>query len=164
VDDDGAIADVDFSALRSSGQREPLERTDLVLSGVGQIVIDLDTTGGMTLEAKKQYKDCIRKYAIALAREASRLEEGERAKNLEKPEITATMVTKADDFILNPPVDDPSKSATVLVAQAVAFILAILTLIFGATLHSYWQWTVACLCGIMARVAQVYALFSVRRR
>jgi hypothetical protein len=164
VDDDAAIADVGLPVFRGSEQRESLETTEYILASSGQIVIDLDTTGGMTSEARKQYRDCIRKYALALAREASRLEEAERAKNLEKPEITATMVTKADDYILNPPVDDASRSMTVLVAQALAFILAILTPIFGATLHSYWQWTVACFCGIMALVAQVYALFSVRRR
>jgi hypothetical protein len=129
-----------------------------------QIIIDLDITGGMTDTACGHYKDCIVKFASALAREASRLEEADRAEDVKKPEITATMVVKANDLIRHPPVDVPPTSIHILVAQAVAFAAAMLTPIFGSALHSPWQWTITVLCGILAVVAQVFAIVAVRRR
>jgi hypothetical protein len=135
-----------------------------IADGNAQIVIDPDIIGGMTDTACERYKDCIVKFAGALAREASRLEEADRAEDVEKPEITATMVVKANDFIRHPPSSAPLATIPILTAQAVAFATAMLTPIFGAALHSAWQWTVTIICGILALVAQIFAIVAVRRR
>jgi hypothetical protein len=129
-----------------------------------QVVIDLDVIGGMTDSACKRYKECILKFASALAREASRLEEADRAEDLDKPEITTTMVVKANNLIRHPPIQRPQTSIPILVAQALAFATAMLTPIFGANLHSKWQWTATFLCGIMATASEVFAIVAVRRR
>jgi hypothetical protein len=128
------------------------------------LYINLDILGGMTESAKDGYRDCIAKYASALAREASRLEEAERAENLDKQEITTTMVVKADDLLRHPPSADATATISILAAQAVSFAAAIVTPIFGADLHSSWQWTVTITCGIIAVISQVYAIIAVRRR
>jgi hypothetical protein len=131
---------------------------------IGQIIIDLDIIGGMTETACERYRDCIVKFAGALAREASRLEEADRAEDVDKPEITTTMVVKANDLIRHPIIDPPSPRIVIIIAQAVAFAAAMLTPIFGSNLHSDWQWTVTVLCGILAVVAQIFAIIAVRRR
>ena len=168
VEDDAALASVDASSLVSNlGQHQTSSNPNQNGSSTGnkhQIVIEPDMSGGMSDAACGQYKDCVGKFASALAREASRLEEAARAKELDMPEITATMVAKANDLLRNPPVGQASTRIPALLAQAVAFVGAMLTPIFGVTLHSYWQWTVAVTCGIIACAAQVYAIFSVRRR
>ncbi len=129
-----------------------------------QLVIELDIIDGMSDNARERYKECITKFAGALAREASRLEEADRAEDCDKPEITTTMVVKANDLIRHPSIDRASVSIPILVAQALSFVAAILTPIFGAELHSAWQWTVTVLCGIIALVSQVFAIVTVRRR
>jgi len=167
VEDDAALVSVDVSSeVGNVGQRQtssaPIPNGSSASSDQ-QIIIELDISGGMSDTACKQYKECVSKFASALAREASRLEEAARAKELNMPEITATMVAKADDLLRNPPASQASTRIPTLAAQAVAFVGAMLTPIFGATLHSYWQWTVAVTCGIIAIAAQVYAIFSARR-
>lgn len=166
-DDDAVSASVDVPRSRAGRKREISSLTADAAQQVdnfGQIIIDLDIIGGMTETACERYKDCIVRFAGALAREASRLEEADRAEDVEKPEITTTMVVKANDLIRHPPIDRPPTSIRILIAQAVAFAAAMLTPIFGANLHSVWQWTVTVLCGIIAVIAQIFAIIAVRRR
>ena len=131
---------------------------------ITQIVISSDIIGGMSDTACERYQDCIMRFANALAREASRLEEADRAEDVDKPEITATMVAKANEIVRYPLIDPPQASIAIQSAQAVAFAAAMVTPIFGANLHSKWQWTITFLCGILALVSQIYAIVAVRRR
>jgi hypothetical protein len=129
-----------------------------------QMLINLDTMGGMSETACERYKDCIIRFAGALARETSRLEEADRAEDVDKPEITATMVAKANELIRHPPIDPSSSGVSILASQAVAFAAAMVTPILGGYLHSPWQWTITVLCGILALSSQLFAIVAVRRR
>jgi hypothetical protein len=168
VEDENAVsASVDVPVSRTGEQPDShASSVNAVTPGndSAHIVLDGDILGGMSDRACERYKDCIVKFAGSLAREASRLEEADRAEEVDKPEITATMIVKANDIIRNPPTIRPPTSIPTLIAQAVAFTAALLTPIFGADLHSDWQWTVTVLCGIIAVVAQVFAIIAVRRR
>ena len=167
MEDDAAPASVAVSSVaHNGGQHLPSSglNQDGSLASNSHLIVEVDISGGMSDTACKQYKESIEKFASALAREASRLEEADRAKELDMPEITATMVAKANELLRNPPVDRSGTRISFLLAQASAFVFAMLTPIFGATLHSYWQWTVAVTCGIIASAAQIYAIFSVRRK
>ena len=167
MEDDATGSSPDVSAPEDGERRLVLPRSELEQHGSpandSQNAIELDMSGGMSDAAREQFKECVKKYGSALAREASRLEEAGREEGL-VPEITATMVAKANDYLRNPPVGQASLRVPALVSQILAFVGAILTPIFGATLHSYWQWALAVVCGVMASIAQGYAIFSVRRK
>jgi hypothetical protein len=126
--------------------------------------IELEMLSGMTPSAVEHYKQCVTKYAEALAREASRLEEAQRAEEIGGPEITTTMVVKANDVLRRPRVNDPTTKVPVAVAQITSLMAGIVTPIFGANLHSIWQWTVTFACGIIAVAGQVYVALVVRRK
>lgn len=126
--------------------------------------IELDMLHGMTASAIDHYKICVTKYAEALAREVSRLEEAQRAEEIRKPEITTTMVVKANDVLRHPRNNDPTAKVPVIIAQIVSLLAVIVTPIFGANLHSIWQWTVTISCGIMALAGQAYVALVVRRK
>jgi hypothetical protein len=167
VEDEAVSARLGVPPPQSGQQLDPAGQT-IDPAAVGgdnaQIIIDLDIISGMTESACEHYKGCIFKFAGALAREASRLEEADRAEDIDIPEITATMVVKANDLIRHPPVERTQTSIPILIAQALAFAAAMLTPIFGSNLHSKWQWTVTILCGILATASEVFAIIAVRRR
>ena len=129
-----------------------------------QLLLNVDSTGGMSEAAYLRYKECIVKFASALAREASRLEEADRAEDIDRPEITATMVVKANELIRHPPSTDTSPGTYIIAAQALSFAAAMLTPIFGSELHSVWQWVVTIICGTVALASQIFAIIAVRRR
>jgi hypothetical protein len=119
---------------------------------------------GMTESAVGRFSECVLKFAAALAREASRLEEADRAEDVRKPEITMTMVVKANNLIRHPAIEGDSAKAAITIAQITAIAATIVTPIFGANLHSLWQWTATIGCGILALVSQAYAIFAARRK
>lgn len=123
-----------------------------------ELRLKLDIITGMSDAAKLRYKDCILKFAKTVAREASRIELADRADDADKPEITASMVSKADDSVRSPPSNASRLSIRVVTAQALAFAMAILTPIFGSELHSKWQWTITIICAIIALGSELYAL------
>lgn len=129
-----------------------------------QVHIELDMLSGMTSSAVEHYKGCIMKFAEALAREASRLEEAQRAEEIRKPEITTTMIVKANDVLRRPRSNDPTTKIPVIVAQITSLLAVIVTPIFGANLHSIWQWTATFACGIIALAGQAYVALVVRRK
>jgi hypothetical protein len=126
--------------------------------------LELDMLSGMTPSAAEHYKICITKYAEALAREASRLEEAQRAEDIHGPEITTTMVAKANEVLRRPRGNDPTTKIPVITAQMVSLLAGTATPIFGANLHSIWQWTATFACGIIAVAGQVYVALVVRRK
>lgn len=138
------------------------------ISGVSahdyKLHIALDMLSGMTDSAVEHYKGCITKFAEALAREASRLEEAQRAVEVRKPEITTTMIVKANDVLRRPRSNDPTTKIPVIIAQITSLLAVIVTPIFGANLHSIWQWTATFACGIMALAGQAYVALVVRRK
>ncbi len=155
------------SALLGSGITTSSPQSDeLVNSGKvkAKVEINIDILNGMTRVAAENYKECVSKFASALAREASRLEQDDRAIDIEEPEVTATMVLKANDLLRNPRIEPPKLSITMIIAQVIAFSFGILTPIFGSELHSIWQWTVTIACGIIAVAAQTYAIVAAVRR
>ena len=130
------------------------------------LLVTLDILGGMTESAKKQYKDCIKRFGAALAREASRLEEADRPEEIDKPEITTAMIVKANDLLRHPASDSSTSSIRAIVSQTTSFGLAIATPItFGANLPAPWHWTTTVASGILAVASQVYAtILTVRRK
>jgi hypothetical protein len=145
----------------AASQPDPDEQTDIGTS----ILLNLDILSGLSDSARIHYKECIKKFASALAREASRLEEADRAEEADKPEITTTMVVKANDLLRRPPSNDATSSISTVLAQTASFGLGIMTpIIFGAGLPSPWQWTTTIICGILAVICQTYAIVVVRRR
>lgn len=130
----------------------------------GTISLRLNIPDGATQNVLEHYKKCVAAFAKDLSWETSRLEMDQRAKTIDKPEITATMVDKANEAIRSPPAEKTPLSIPLLVAQLVSFAAAIMTPIFGAALHSRWQWTVAIGCGILALACQTYVVISIAVR
>lgn len=127
--------------------------------------IELVHPGGMSSAASDQFTRCVKDFGMALARETSRLEEAERAESIQEPEITATMVIKANEQVRNPNPDVPAPVPPgPLAAQIVALPAAILAGIFGSHLNSDWQWLTMVIAFVLAVIAQGYAIIALRRR
>lgn len=62
---------------------------------------------GATPAAIERYKQSVRKFAVALTRETSRLEEAHRIDDEGIVEITTSMVATANELIRNPPQQEP---------------------------------------------------------
>jgi hypothetical protein len=165
VEEKGTYPAVEVPAPPSGEQLEaqPTAASDLAAEGA-RIVIDLEILGGMSTNAHNKYKVCVKKFASSLAREASRLEEEDRAEDVDRPEITTSMVIKANELIRRPPAVRVPTSIPLIAAQSMAFVMAMLTPIFGATLHSAWQWTATIVCGIIALTSQIFAIVAARRK
>jgi hypothetical protein len=114
--------------------------------------------------AADHFGSCVRQYALDLLRETSRLEEAARAKSIARPEITTTMVINADDAVRHALDSRESLPIPILLAQSLAFTTAIIASVSGAYLHSWLQWILTGLFGLIAASSQVYALFAVRRK
>ncbi|MEU8337915.1 hypothetical protein [Micromonospora tulbaghiae] len=129
------------------------------------MTIELLVPSGMTEAATERFAACINDFGLALSRETSRLEEAERADVVESPEITATMVIKANDEVRNPrQEEEPPVPPWPLVAQILAFAAAIFSGVFGSYLNSLWQWGAMILCAVVGIAAQGYAIVALRRR
>jgi hypothetical protein len=143
-----------FTANRSL-VRDPDQRVNI------EIVIP----GGMTEPAVERFAACVNDFSLALSRETSRLEEAERADVVDAPEITATLVVKANEEVRNPRQEPEQQiSAWVLFAQIVAFAAAMFAGIFGSYLHSLWQWSALVGCAVLGIASQTYAILALRRR
>lgn len=168
MEHDATPADVGTSAPGAGDPRETAEQVPDT-SGTSaiahtQLHVKLDMLSGMTPSAVEHYKVCVTRYAEALARETSRLEEAQRAEDIHRPEITTTMVAKANEVLRRPRGIDPTTRGPVIIAQITSLLAGIVTPIFGANLHSIWQWTVTFTCGIIAVAGQVYVALVVRRK
>jgi hypothetical protein len=146
------------------------ESTQLGLPGSSPQDVDqcvelrVTVPGGMTAGAVEHFATCVDRFALDLSRETSRLEEAARAKSIDKPEITSTMVIDADQAVRNSLTSKSVVPTRVLIAQALAFATGILAPISGAYLHSWLQWVLTSLFGVIAIAAQTYAIFALRRR
>jgi hypothetical protein len=163
---DGGSADTGVSVPAPGSHDVTLDATAAEESDENaNLLVNLDILAGMTESATTRYRDCVKKFAAALGREASRLEEADRAEEIDKPEITTTMVVKANDLLRHPPSNNVVSSIPVIVAQTVSFGLAIATpIIFGVGLPPVWHWTATAMSGILAVASQVYAILAVRRK
>lgn len=130
----------------------------------GRTQIEIAVINGMTKGAVKCYEECVAKYASALALEASRLEQADRAEDISDPEITASMVMKSNDYLRHRQNVQAKVSILEIIFQVVAFGAAIVTPIFGASLHSVWQWTAAFGSGIIAMGSELYVILAAVRR
>jgi hypothetical protein len=72
----------------------------------------------MSAHAAEQFEKCVRRYSDDLEREVSRIEAGERATGVDQPEITSTMVLKADRFLRSDPADSVPRRSRVAVVLA----------------------------------------------
>lgn len=145
---------------------QPAERPGPGLSRSVERSVQLPLTvpGGMTEGAVDHFAQCVHRFALDLARETSRLEEGERANTLDDPEITTTMVVKANDAVRNPLSTSAQPTLAVAVFQLVAFSFGILAAIAGAYLHSWQQWLLTSFFALIAVSAEVFSIFTLRRR
>ncbi|MCW3813568.1 hypothetical protein ONA91_03720 [Micromonospora sp. DR5-3] len=142
-----------------SGHRIPSKEPDR------RVNIEIWVPGGMTEQAMHRYAACVNEFSMALSRETSRLEEAERADVVDAPEITATMVVKANDEVRNPRRDpDPPIPPWAMVAQLAAFTAAMFAGVFGSYLNSRWQWWSFIGCAVIGVLAQGYAIAALRRR
>jgi hypothetical protein len=159
--------DNDFDAISSRPQGgDDVETTQEAETGITfQKLRNTDIYAGMTTSAQDEFERCVTKFARALAREASRLEEANRAEDVIKAEIVASMVVNANEVLRRPRSEEPKASAFITVAQAASFALAIATpIVFGAGLPTPYQWTATVACGILAVASQIYAIVKVRRK
>jgi hypothetical protein len=74
------------------------------------------------------------------------------------------MVIDANEVVRQPVRMREQLRISVVVAQSVAFTSAIVAPISGAYLHSWLQWLLTSIFGLIATSAQVYALLAMRRR
>jgi len=150
------------AATPATGRIEPLS-TNLQPS----VTIDLDILSGMTEPAIVKYKDAVRRFGQSLARETSRLEEAQRAEGIDNPEVTATMVVKANDALRNPPkTEEPTSRRSYMLTQTAAFAFGIGTpVVFSVSaLHGAWHWVTTLLCGAAAVGFYIYSYVIVRRK
>lgn len=144
-----------YSFPRGVSHREPNRR----------VTIEIFIPSGMTEAATQRFAECVNDFGLALSRETSRLEEAERADAVDGPEITTTMVIKANEEVRNPrQEEEPPIPPWPLVAQIIAFAAAMFAGVFGSYLNSRWQWVAMILCSVIGIVAQGYAIVALRRR
>jgi hypothetical protein len=125
------------------------------------IDLQLAAPEGLSDQARKHFADCIRRFAADLDRKASGVEDAERAPGIDDPEITTTMVDKANEQLRNPPgVDTPLRR----IAVFAAFAFAMFTPIAGEYLHSRSQWLLMIVSGFIALLAEVYAIVMPGRK
>lgn len=160
--------DNDFDAVPSppqgdGGAPEPAQAEE---TGINlQNLLNTDICVGMTGAARRVFDRCVTRYGLALARESSRLEEANRAEDVIKAEITATMVVNANDVLRPPRNYEQKASIFVTFALVTSFALAIATpIVFATGLTGPWRWTATSACGILAVAGQLYAIVKVRRK
>jgi hypothetical protein len=119
---------------------------------------------GISDLASGHFREFVFRFALDLSREASRLEEEKRVKGIDDPEVTTSMVVNANDVVRNPSAAGSQPKADVVIAQAVAFVLAISTGIAGAYLHSVFHWILTIGLGLIALGAQAYSIATPLRR
>jgi hypothetical protein len=122
------------------------------------IYLQTQVPAGLSKQARNQFADCILRFAADLDRKTSRLEDAERAAGIDDPEITPTMVAKANERLRNSP------GRIVVFAHLLAFAFAMLTPIAGAYLHAGAQWLLTIAFGFTALLAEAYAVVMPGRK
>ncbi|MFE3290573.1 hypothetical protein [Rhodococcus sp. NPDC059234] len=104
--------------------------------------LQIQVTGlpGLSGPAAVRLSELIQSFADEVAREASRIEEGERAREQDDPEVTATIVHEAYRVVRRP--RSETRRSTSKIELAIKFLQASAGVLSGAMLtllHSYWQ-------------------------
>jgi hypothetical protein len=114
--------------------------------------------------AAERFEGYVRRFAVDLAKETSRLELDARADGEEEPVVTPSMVTKANFAVRNPRSEASGPLWMLISTQIAVTPTGIVAGVFGSYLHSWWQWTGLLASGGMALVCQIYVVLAVIRR
>jgi hypothetical protein len=114
--------------------------------------------------AAERFEGYVRRFAVELAKETSRLELGARADGEEDPVVTPSMVTKANDAVRYPRTEPSGPLWMLILTQIAVTPTGIAAGVFGSYLHSWWQWSGLFVSGGLALVCQIYVVLAVIRR
>lgn len=118
----------------------PLEYPETTPDHVFEVRLALS---GMTVGAVEHVEKFVQRFCDDLARETARLEEGDRATDLEDPEITSTTVVRAHEVVRRGPDEPVSTKPTSRWWYALGsgvYLTTILTGVLGSYLNSTLQW------------------------
>lgn len=151
-----------------TGSREPVDEIATAQRQVRNVdralQVPVTVPGGMTDGAEIRFARCVREFGLALARETSRLEEAGRVLGEEDPEITTSMVIKANEAVRNPGASENRISWVVIISQIAVVPTSLVSGVFGSYLTSPLRWAGCIAFGILAFVAQTHAVIALWRR
>lgn len=99
-------------------------------------------------------------WAEELAEETARLEQAERAIDGKVPEITSTMVKKAQAKRTQLPIDSTTASLITRRLHTATFVSALGAGVQGSYLHSTWQWVVFTILSMTALGTYLWVMFG----
>ncbi|MEU4245920.1 hypothetical protein AB0F15_00760 [Amycolatopsis sp. NPDC026612] len=128
----------------------------------GHIVVPF-TERGMTEAARQKFAEAVEDFSAALERETARLEEAERDEDVREPEITATMVIRANEVVRRGPLPESERDRSVLATSIQVVGLASLAAVgvLGSYLRGPLLVSIFIVLAVIALVANGYAI---RRR
>jgi len=118
---------------------------------------------GLSAAANTQAVSVLQRFANELAKEAARIEEGDRAENLQV-EVTATDIDEAYRVLRRPKNNEPPQrlprsktTKSIMIAQAVSGVVAGAML---TELHSMWQVAVCTGVGVIFCIATLWLIWG----
>jgi len=118
---------------------------------------------GMSGAARSRFHEIVQRFSEELARETSRIEEGDRAQvqGVETPEVTAATVVRAHEVCRRPAVENmvvPGTPKWVYGLRFFAFASTAAASVMGSYLNSTAQWVIFSNLSIVALISNFFVI------